>query len=352
MNTISLEAELSADLRLEEEILFGLRPRPQQTRPEAAAPVRPPAMPPDVPTGLAGVREQARREPARRFASLLHYVDVELLQLAYHRLREEGVRGGGGRTWTDYGRNLLAHTVRLYTRLQHGGHRTLPSWRRMLAVAQGQRQPLKRAALKDRIVQRAVAEVLLAVYQADFLPFAVGEQPLRLRDDALLRLAAQLQASKSRWVVELSLSDLYGSIACKSLLRCLRGRIADERLLALVERWARAGVMEDPALSSSVSGQPGNAIGGLLANIYCHYVFDLWSVRWRQRHARSPVILLRDAGRLVAAFEYKPGARRFMGDLRAHLRQYAPSLPARSLRLCGAHRYARECLRMPAQAGE
>ncbi len=348
MNSASLGGRLQADLQLEEEILFGLRPRRAKAQPATAHAEQARR---EAAVGLAGVREQARREPGRRFDALLHHVDVELLQFSYHQLRKEGVRGGGGRTWTDYGVDLRTNAVQLYTRLQRGRHRTLPSWRCVMAMAQGQRQSLKRAALKDRIVQRAVAEVLLAVYQPDFMPFAACVEPLRLKDDALDRLAGELTQASPRWVVEARIAGLCASLGCKALLRSLQPRIGDARLLALIGSWVKAGVMEEAGIPASTAGPPAGAITGLLANIYCHHAFDLWAARWRQRHARSPVVLVRDAGRLVAAFEHKPGARRFMTDLRARLQQCAPGLPARNLRLSSAGCYTRERLKPDGQDG-
>lgn len=340
MKGASVMQDARRNLQPDEEILFGFKPsvavgshpRDEGGQSPATAP------------GLAGIREQAQREPQRRFNSLFHYVDVDLLQFAYRQLNEEGLWGGGGRTWSEYGLDLRANTVRLYTRLQRGRHRTLPSWRRLIAAAQGQRRPLKRAALKDRIVQRAVAEVLRAVYEPQFLSFAGRADAVRVCRDALDRLAAQVGEPRPRWIVEARIEEVGAAAGHRALVRCLQERVGDERLLDLVSAWIKAGIMDDALPAVQAAHPPRSAIASLLAHIYCHHVFDLWASRWRERHARSAVILVRDAERLVAAFLHKPGARRFLTDLRLRTAQFAPALPARCVRLVGFRRYSRDCL--------
>lgn len=311
---------------------------------KSRAPARrnPPAILEPAGAGLQGMREGAKRDRKRCFTELLHYVDLELLKCAYLWLEEEGVRGGGGNTWTEYGRNLQANLVSLYGRLHRNAHRTLPSWRRFMATAQGQLQPLKRAALKDRIVQRAVAEVLLAVYAADLLEFAHGFRPAAERRAALDEHVARIGASEAHWIVEADLAGFCEAINHKSLLRCLEQRIADSRVLDLIRRWLKAGVMDDAALATSGTEALQGSIAPVLANLYLHHAFDLWAVRWCHYYSRGTVSLLREADYIVVAFQHKAAARRFLTELRGRLQQFVAALHPQKARLIGLRRYMRE----------
>src|SRR5687767_2272770 len=174
---------LRADLQLEEEILFGLRPAPPEAELDEPSVVQ-------VAPGLHGLSEYAQRVPGKSLEALFHYIDVDLLKAAYSWLEQEGMRGSGGNTWKAFGQNLHGNIVKLYVRLQQGSHRTLPPWRRVAALAQGQRRLLKRAALKDRIVQRAVAAVLAQIYAAEFAGVLRDAEPTHDPHDALKSFAA------------------------------------------------------------------------------------------------------------------------------------------------------------------
>ncbi len=323
---------LRTDLQLEEELLFGLRPAHSSRSMVAKSPS--PSMPPTDP-GLAGLRQQARQEPDRQFQALLHYVDVGLLKTAYQWLKEEGWQGVGGPTWITYGENLDRNTVALYVRLQRGRHRTLPPWRRALALARGRRRPLKRATLGDRIVQRAVAAVLEAVFEPDFAEPDRGFDRVNSQPQLLASLCADGGQEKLRWIVTADITRLRACIRAKLLLSYLQRRVGDARILDLIGRWLKIGLLDETVDAPGSTTVPVGALASVLMEVFCHQSFDVWAQRWRHRHARSPVALGRDPGHLIAVFEHKPAARRFQSDLRSRIKQCAPGLRPLEVRLIG-----------------
>jgi group II intron reverse transcriptase/maturase len=242
------------------------------------------------------VREVARRDKDARFTALLHHVDLKLLWRAYWAISPKAAPGVDEVTWAEYGQDLEARLRDLYARVQQGRYRAMPSRRVYIPKADGRLRPLGIASLEDKIVQRAVVEVLNAVYEADFRGFSYGFRPGRKPHDALDALAAGLMRKRVNWVLDADIRDFFGQLDQGWLRKFLQHRIADKRVLRLIDKWLAAGVIENGEWSETQVGSPqGASASPLLANVYLHYVFDLWVDWWRRRHAHGDVIIVRFA---------------------------------------------------------
>jgi len=249
-----------------------------------------------VSPGLERVRESARTNPKLRFTSLLHHITPDLLRVAYFSLKRKAAPGIDGVTWDAYGEALESKLNELHGRIHRGAYRALPSRRRVIPKPDGRERPLGIASLEDKIVQRAVVEVLNAIYEADFLGFSYGFRPKRSQHDALDALAFAIEKKKVNWILDADLRSYFDTVNHEWLLRFLEVRIGDRRIIRLIRKWLKAGVMEDGITSATVVGTPQGAVASpLLSNIYLHYSFDLWANRWRRRNARGEVILVRYA---------------------------------------------------------
>ena len=264
-----------------------------------------------VPSGLDRVREVARRDKDARFTALLHHVSLERLGWPTGRSSPKASPGVDGVTWAAYGQDLEANLRDLHDRVHSGRYRARPSRRAYIPKADGRLRPLGIAALEDKIVQRAVVEVLNAIYEADFLGFSYGFRPGRSPHDALDALAAGIERKKVNWVLDADIRDFFTSLDQGWLERFLEHRIADKRVLRLIRKWLSAGVIENGNWSESPEGSPqGASASPLLANVYLHYVFDLWAGGGGSRHARGDMIIVRFADDFVAGFEHQetPGS--------------------------------------------
>jgi group II intron reverse transcriptase/maturase len=291
--------------------------------------------------GLERVRERARTEKKERFTALLHHIDVDLLRAAFSWLKRDAAPGVDGLTWWQYEQNLEANLVDLHARVHRGAYRALPSRRKFIPKEDGLQRPLGVASLEDKIIQRAVVEVLNAIYEEDFLGFSYGFRPGRGQHDALDALAVGISRTEVNWILDIDLRSFFDTLSHEWLVRFVAQRIGDPRMIRLVRKWLKAGVMEDGEWSSRESGTPqGAVVSPLLANIYLHYVFDLWAGRWRHREAHGNVILVRYADDIVAGFEHKSDAERFLSDLRARVEKFALSLHPNKTRLLEFGRHA------------
>ncbi len=269
-----------------------------------------------VSPGLERVRESARTNPKLRFTSLLHHITPDLLRVAYLSLKRKAAPGIDGVTWDAYGEDLESKLNELHGRIHRGAYRALPSRRRMIPKPDGRERPLGIASLEDKIVQRAVVEVLNAIYEADFLGFSYGFRPKRSQHDALDALAFAIEKKKVNWILDADLRSYFDTVNHEWLLRFLEVRIGDRRIIRLIRKWLKAGVMVDGITSATVVGTPQGAVASpLLSNIYLHYCFDLWANRWRRRNARGEVILIRYADDYVAGLQYEDDAKAFLGGL-------------------------------------
>jgi RNA-directed DNA polymerase len=298
---------------------------------------------PGAPSALERVREVARRDKEARFTALLHHVTVERLRWAYWAISPKAAPGVDGVMWDAYGQDLEARLRDLHERVHQGRYRARPSRRAYIPKADGRLRPLGIATLEDKIVQRAVVEVLNAVYEADFRGFSYGFRPGRSPHHALDALTVGIEQKKVNWVLDADIRDFFTSLDHRWLERFLGHRIADKRILRLIAKWLAAGVIEDGNWSQTVEGAPqGASASPLLANVYLHYVFDLWADWWRRRHARGDVIIVRFADDFVMGFESYQDACRFLHDLRQRFARFGLELHPGKTRLVEFGRYAAE----------
>jgi RNA-directed DNA polymerase len=294
-----------------------------------------------VSPGLDRVRQAARDRKQEQFTALLHHLDVELLRRAYGWLRKEASAGVDGVTWEVYGEGLESRLADLHGRIHRGAYRAQPSRRVYIPKPDGRQRPLGIAALEDKIVQRALVEVLNAVWEEDFLGFSYGFRPGRGQHDALDALAVGIGRHKVNWILDADIAGFFDTVSHDWLLRFVEHRVGDQRVLRLIRKWLKAGVAEDGVIKPGEVGTPqGAVISPLLANIYLHYVFDLWANQWRQRHARGAVIMVRYADDIVVGFEHQADAERFLAEMRERLAAFALTLHGQKTRLIEFGRHA------------
>jgi RNA-directed DNA polymerase len=290
---------------------------------------------------LDRVRQVARKDRDARFTALLHHVTVERLEAGYRAIRPGAAAGVDGVTWADYGQNLEGNLRELHARVQRGAYRARPTRRVLIPKPDGRRRPLGVAALEDKVLQRALVEVLNAVYEEDFLGFSYGFRPGRSAHHALDALFVGITRGKVNWVLDADIRDYFSSLEHSWLVKFLEHRIADKRVLRLIQKWLKAGVVEDGEWSETLEGTPqGASVSALLANVYLHYVFDLWVRQWRQRHARGEVVAVRFADDIVVGFQHRDEAERFWADLRERFAQFNLELNDDKTRLIEFGRFA------------
>lgn len=292
---------------------------------------------------LDRVRQAAKLRKKERFTALLHHVTVELLEKAFYALQRRAAPGVDGQTWAGYEGNLNEHLQNLHDRIHSGAYRALPVRRQFILKADGKQRPLGVTALEDKIVQRAVVEILNAVYETDFLGFSYGFRPGRSQHDALDALATGITTTPVNWILDADIKGFFDAVSQQWLIRFLEHRIGDTRILRLVRKWLKAGVLNNGELSVSELGTPQGAVASpLLANVYLHYVFDLWADRWRRREAKGKVILVRYADDIVVGFQLEADGRRFWEAMRERLAQFALTLHPDKTQLLEFGRYAAE----------
>src|SRR6266496_2358888 len=294
-----------------------------------------------VPTGVDRVREVARTEKDARFTALLHHVDLQRLRAAYRAIRPQPAPGVDGVTWTAYGQDLEANLRDLHARVHSGAYQARPSRRAYISKADGRQRPLGIATLEDKILQRAVVEVLNAIYEVDFLGFSYGFRPGRSPHHALDALTVGIERKKVNWVLDADIREFFTNLDHRWLAKFLEHRIADQRVLRLIRKWLSAGVIEDGNWSETPEGAPqGASVSPLLANVYLHYVLDWWAQWWRRRHAHGDVVIVRFADDFVAGFEHQADAQRFLADLRERFAKFGLALHPDKTRLIEFGRHA------------
>jgi RNA-directed DNA polymerase len=298
----------------------------------------------DVGTALDGIRQTAKGRRDARFTGLLHHIyAVERLEQAYLAVKRDAAAGVDGQTWQSYGQALEANLLDLSDRLARGGYRPQPVKRVYIDKADGSKRPLGVPALEDKIVQRASAEVLNAIYEQDFLGFSYGFRPGKSAHNALDAVAVGVWSKKVGWILDADISKFFDTIEHDWLIKFIEHRVADTRVVRLIKKWLHAGVLEDGRLTQSELGTvQGGSISPLLANIYLHYAFDLWVEQWRGRHARGDVIAVRYADDWVAGFQYRDDAERFWRAVEDRLGQFGLKLHPDKTRLIEFGRYARD----------
>jgi group II intron reverse transcriptase/maturase len=297
-----------------------------------------------VSPGLDRVRIAARQRTKEKFTALLHHVTIDLLRDAFLALKRRAAPGVDGVTWPDYEANLEGNLRDLHARVHRGTYRAQPVRRRFIPKPGSDKQrPLGIAALDDKIVQRATVAVLNAIYEEDFLGFSYGFRPGRGQHDALDALSVAIGETRVNWILDADIRSFFDGLSQQWLVRFLEHRIGDERIIRLVRKWLKAGVLEDGDWSVSATGTPQGAVASpLLANVYLHYVFDLWAQQWRRREATGNVIFVRYADDIVAGFEHEADARRFWDAMRLRFEQFELELHGEKTRLLEFGRYAVE----------
>jgi len=277
---------------------------------------------------LARIHEAARRDPRQRFTSLFHHVyDVSRLRSAYLSLRRDSAAGVDEMTWGDYGEGLEDRLRQLSERLRKGSYRAEPARRAFIPKADGRQRPIGVPTLEDKIVQRAMTEVMSAIYEADFLGFSYGFRPGRSAHGALDALAVGVPTRKVSWILDADIRDFFGTLDHTWMIRFLEHRIGDRRVFRLIRKWLRAGVLDRGERVRSEKGTiQGGSISPLLANVYLHYAFDQWIHQWRHRHATAEVIVVRYADDFVIGFQRREDAEGLTAELRGRLRRFGLSL--------------------------
>jgi group II intron reverse transcriptase/maturase len=290
---------------------------------------------------LDRVRQVAKRDKTAKFTALLHHVDIDCLREAYWAINPKAAAGVDKVTWEAYGENLEPNLQNLHQRLHSGAYRAKPSQRVYIPKADGRQRPLGIASLEDKIAQRAVVEVLNCIYEADFLGFSYGFRPGRSQHDALDALTVGIKRKKVNWVLDCDLADFFTRLDHSWLEKFLKHRIADKRVLRLIRKWLKAGVLENGTWAECDEGTPQGATASpLLANVYLHYALDLWADWWRRRNARGDMIVVRFADDFIMGFEHRDDAERFQADLRERLAKFALGLKAEKTRLIEFGRHA------------
>ena len=296
-----------------------------------------------VSQGLERIRQAAKERKKERFTALLHHVSHEQLKEAFFDLKKSVAAGVDGLTWQDYEADLERKLEDLHARVHRGAYRALPSRRVYIPKSDGGQRPLAIAALEDKIVQRAVVAVLNAIYEEDFLGFSYGFRPGRGAHDAMDALCVGICSRKVNWILDADISKFFDTVNQQWLIRFVEHRVGDRRIIRLIQKWLKAGVMEDGIVSVSERGTgQGAVISPLLANIYLHYVLDLWAERWRRREAAGDMIIVRYADDFIVGFEHEPDARRFLDALRQRFEEFALSLHPEKTRLIEFGRFAAE----------
>ena len=291
--------------------------------------------------GLAGVREAARKDSSLLFTALLHHVNRDCLTEAFYNLKRTAAVGVDQVTWQEYEQDLEARIADLHGRIHRGAYRAKPSLRVWIPKSDGRERPIGIASLEDKIVQQAVVWVLQSIYEQDFLGFSYGFRPGRSQHDALDALYVGVTSRRVNWVLDADIEGFFDTIDHEWLIKFLEHRIGDKRVLRLIRKWLRAGVSEEGEWSATTVGTPqGAVISPLLANVFLHYVFDLWVQWWRKNHARGDVVVVRYADDFVIGFESHNEAVACLDALRARFARFGLKLHKEKTRLIEFGRHA------------
>jgi|SRR5579875_321361 RNA-directed DNA polymerase len=320
------------------EVVEGRRPAKGNTLQEAASRTQSRN---EASSGLQRVREAARRDRRVRFTALLHHITVDLLRESFYALKRHAAPGVDGQTWQQYEVNLEERLADLHRQVHVGTYRAQPSRRTFIPKADGRMRPLGIAAVEDKIVQQAVATVLNHIYEVDFLGHSYGFRPGRSQHNALDALWAGLMVKKVNWVLDADIRGFFDAIDHGWLVKFVEHRIADQRILRLIRKWLRAGVSEDGTWTKTeVGAAQGAVISPLLANVFLHYVFDLWVQQWRKKHATGDMIVVRYADDFVAGFQHRSEAERFLRELGKRFETFGLALHPEKTRLIEFGRFA------------
>ena len=287
-----------------------------------------------VSQALERVRQVARQRGEERFTALFHHLSIAMLRTAFFARKRDAAPGVDGLRWQDYETDLDRRIEDLHARVQRGAYRAQPSRRRHIPKPDGRQRPLAIAALEDKIVQRAMVAVLNAIDEEEFLGFWYGFRPRRSQHDALHALVVGITRSKVNYILDADLRSFFDEVSQEWLVRFLEHRIGDPRIIRLIQKWLKAGVLEEEVVTVSDKGTgQGSVVSPLLANVYLDYAFDLWAARWRRCEATGAMIILRYADDIVVGFEKEAEARRFWDAMRVGLRKFSLSRHPEKTRL-------------------
>jgi group II intron reverse transcriptase/maturase len=294
-----------------------------------------------VSQGLDGVRQAAKSKKQERFTALLHHVTVDLLRDSFYALKRQAAPGVDGVTWQEYETGLEGRLADLHSRVHRGAYRAQPSRRVYIPKADGRQRPLGIAALEDKIVQQAVVTILNQIYEVDFQGFSYGFRPGRSPHQALDALSVGLHRKRVKGVLDADIRGFFDNMSHEWTMKFVEHRVADRRIQRLIQKWLQAGVSEDGQWSETKRGTPqGAVVSPLLANVYLHYVFDLWVEAWRRKVARGDLIVVRYADDLVVGFESRAEAQQFLKEFQERLAKFGLELHAEKTRLIEFGRFA------------
>ena len=294
-----------------------------------------------VSQGLERIRQAARERKKERFTSLLHHISIDLLGEAFGELKQNAAPGVDGLRCRDYEADLERNLEDLHSRVHRGAYRALPSRRVYIPKPDGRQRPLAVVALEDKIVQRATVALLNAIYEEDFLGFSYGFRPGRGTHDAMDALVVGITSRKVSYILDADIRAFFDTVDQEWLIRFVEHRIGDKRIVRLIRKWFKAGVVEDGVVNASDRGTgQGAVISPLLANIYLHYVLDLWAESWRRHKATGDMIIVRYADDFIVGFEHEADARRFLDKMRERLGKFALTLHPEKTRLIEFGRHA------------
>lgn len=291
---------------------------------------------------LDRIRQKAREDKELQFTTLWHHVyDVDRLRNAYFSVKRNASAGIDNVTWREYGKNLEDNLLDLSARLKRGAYKAKPVRRQYIAKPDGQKRPLGIPVLEDKIAQRATVEVMNAIYEEDFCGFSYGCRPGRSAHNGLDAVTVGIESKKISWVLDADIQRFYDAVDQEWLVKFVEHRISDKRVIRHIKKWLNAGVLEDGVISRAKEGTPqGTSVSSLLANIYLHYVFDLWAQKWRRTQAKGDVIIIRFADDIVMGFQYEFEAKRFHEEMRERLRKFKLELHPDKTKLLEFGRFA------------
>lgn len=297
-----------------------------------------------LPNELDRIRHAVQRNRTEQFISLWHHVyNIIRLRRSYYKLKRKSSAGIDGMTWKEYGINLEENLTKLSKRLRNGSYKARAVKRTYIPKSDGRERPIGIPALEDKIVQRAMVEVLNAVYEEDFVGFSYGFRPGRKQHDALDAVVEAIEGRKVNWVLDVDIQGFFDTIDHECLIMFVEHRIKDERVKRQIKKWLNAGIMEDGKWHETVEGTPqGGSISPLLANIYLHYVFDLWANNWRKSKASGDVVMIRFADDMVLGFQFKHEAMRFLEELKRRFKKFNLEVNTDKTSLTEFGRYAME----------
>ncbi len=300
----------------------------------------------DMSSALERIRQAARRDKGQRFTALLHHVySMDTLKAAYLGLKRDVAAGIDGMTWRQYGEELERNLKDLSDRIQRRAYRAQPVRRAYIAKAgeAGKVRPLGVLVLEDKIVQRATAEVLSGIWEEEFVRFSYGFRSGRSPHQALDALSVGILRRKVNWVLDADIRGFFDTLEHEWLVKFIEHRVADQRIVWLIQKWLKAGVLQaGKHIETEMGTIQGGSISPLLANIYLHYVFDLWIKQWRKTKARGDVVVVRFADDFVVGFEHREDGERFLSQLVERFKRFGLELHAQKTRLIEFGRHAEE----------